>query len=71
LSSNPPRSHDDVVAVGVVAVLAVVILAAPMALTAWGARRRGRGNAVAVVSGLLYPFTWAAWYLVDEHPFSR
>ena len=58
-------------AVGVVTVLGVLILAAPIALTALGARRRGRGNAVAIVSGLVFPFTWAAWYLVDEHPFSR
>jgi hypothetical protein len=59
------------VAAGVVAVLAVLILAGPIVLTALGARRRGRGNAVAIVSGLVFPFTWAAWYLVDEHPFSR
>ena len=59
------------VALGVVAVLAALILAALIALTAIGAHRRGRGNVVAVVSGIVFPLTWAAWYLVDERPFSR
>jgi hypothetical protein len=59
------------VALGVVAALGVLFLVAPIPLTAWGARRRGRGNVVAVLSGLAFPFTWAAWYLVDERAFSR
>jgi len=59
------------VAIGVVAALVVLILAALIALTAWGAHRRGRGNVVAVVCGLVFPFTWAAWYLADERPYSR
>jgi hypothetical protein len=63
--------EDAAVAIGVVAVLAALILAGPIALTAFGAHRRGRCNVVAVVSGLVFPFTWAAWYFVDERPFPR
>jgi Na+/H+-dicarboxylate symporter len=72
---RPKNRHDDAVAVamavGVVAVLPVLFVAAMVGLTARGAHRRGRGTVVAVVSGLFFPFTWAAWYLVDERPFSR
>jgi hypothetical protein len=58
-------------ALGVVTVLAVLILAVPIPLTAWGAHRRGRSKVMSIASGLVFPFTWAAWYLVDERPFSR
>ena len=58
-------------ALGVFTVLAVLVLMAPIPLTAWGARLRGRGPLAAVLSGLVFPFTWTAWYLVDERPFSR
>ena len=50
--------------------LAVLVPTSLIALTAWGAHRRGRGTVAAVVSGLLFPFTWAVWYVKDERPFS-
>ena len=58
-------------ALGVLGFLAVLPVAALMAVTALGAHRRGRGNVVAVVSGIVFPFTWAAWYLVDERPYAN
>jgi hypothetical protein len=61
-----PEAQDAPVALGVVTVLAVLVLMAPIPLTACGARRRGRGLLAAFLSGLVFPFTWAAWYLVDE-----
>jgi hypothetical protein len=61
-------SHDAAVAFGVLVFLAVFLVVALIALTAVGAHRRGRGNGAAVASGLVFPFTWAAWYLVDERP---
>jgi hypothetical protein len=59
------------VALGVLGFLAGLLVAALMAVTALGAHRRGRGNVAAVVSGIVFPFTWAAWYLVDERPYTR
>ena len=46
--------------------LMVLIPFALIALTAFGAHRRGQGNACAVVSGVALPITWAAWYLLDK-----
>jgi hypothetical protein len=59
------------VALGVLVFLAVLLVPALIALTAFGAHRRGRSNVAAVLSGLVFPFTWAAWYLVDERPYSK
>jgi hypothetical protein len=59
------------VAFGVFVTLAVSVSAALITLTALGAHRRGRGNVAALMCGLVFPFTWAAWYLVDERPFSK
>ena len=53
-------------ALGVLAFLAALLVAALIALTAVGAHRRGRGNVAAIASGLVFPLTWAAWYVVDE-----
>ena len=64
-------SHDADVALGVLVFLAVLLWAALIALTALGAHRRGRGPVAAVVSGFVFPFTWAAWYLVDERPYFK
>jgi hypothetical protein len=50
--------------------LAVFLVVALIALTASGAHRRGRGNVAAIASGVVFSFTWAAWYLVDERPAS-
>lgn len=60
--------RSDLIAVVVIGVAA---LAAVMGLTAVGARRRGRGPAVAVLAGVLFPITWAVWYLRDERPYER
>jgi len=52
----------------------ILVLALPVALvglTAIGARRRGAGIAVSAVAGVCFPFTWAVWYLRDEHPYRR
>jgi hypothetical protein len=35
-------------------------------LTAAGARRRGHRWHLALLSGLLFPVTWVAWYLADS-----
>lgn len=55
--------------------LLVAALAAPLlavvALTVVGGRRRGAGWLLAVLSGVLFPLTWAVWYVRDEHPLSR
>ena len=40
-------------------------------LTAVGAQRRGRGPAGALLAGIIFPITWAVWYLRDEHPYRR
>lgn len=58
------------VIVGVV-VLASLSLVTLSTLTALGARRRGRGLAVAILTGVFFPITWTVWYLRDEHPYQR
>ncbi len=35
-------------------------------LTAFGARRRGRGAFGAASAGLFFPVAWAVWYVNDE-----
>jgi hypothetical protein len=65
------ESHDAAVALGVLVFFVGLLVAALIALTAFGAHRRGRGNVAAVVRGLVFPLTWAAWYLVDERPYSK
>lgn len=42
------------------------VLAAVMAATAIGARRRGAGPASAVLAGVFFPATWIAWYDADR-----
>lgn len=55
-----------------IAGLLLAVLVLPLAvLTGIGARRRGRGIPQAVLAGLLFPVTWAAWYVSDEHPYRR
>jgi len=49
---------------------AAVSLPLPV-LTALGARRRGVALPLAVLAGLVFPATWAVWYLRDEHPYRR
>ena len=40
-----------------------------MILTVVGQSRRGHGPVSAVVAGMLFPLTWIAWYVRDEHPY--
>ncbi|HEY3905263.1 MAG TPA: hypothetical protein VGM14_15240 [Streptosporangiaceae bacterium] len=53
-----------------VAIWIVVLLAlawVPLgALTAFGARRRGRRWRSAWLAGPLFPLTWAIWYFLDD-----
>lgn len=51
--------------------VAVLLVAAVVALTGAGARRRGAGWPVTAVSALAFPVTWAVWYVRDEHPGDR
>jgi hypothetical protein len=56
--------------------LAAIALLVPAAailpvMTALGSRRRGASVPVALVAGLLFPVTWAWWYVRDEHPYRR
>jgi hypothetical protein len=53
------------------AVLLVVAWLALVTLTAGGARRRGQGRSLALVTGLLFPLTWVAWYLIDQRSAGR
>jgi hypothetical protein len=48
-----------------------LVLLVPVVLTAVGARRRGSGVVVAALAGLLFPASWALWYVRDEHPYRR
>lgn len=48
--------------------LLVLVVLAPIVLTTQGARVQGRGWPVALVSGALFPLTWAAWYVADGRP---
>jgi len=52
-------------ALTVLAAIPLGILAL-MVLTTLGARRRGNRLPVALVSGVLFPVTWAVWYSRDE-----
>jgi hypothetical protein len=47
---------------------ATLVLAALIVGTAVGSHRRGRGTLTSFVSGLVFPVTWVAWYVVDERP---
>lgn len=56
----------DAVAVTIV----LPLIAALMVLTGLGARRRGAGPPLSVVSGLAFPVAWVVWYLRNERPYS-
>ncbi len=58
------------IATGALVVLAVAVVVAPGVLTMLGARRRGSGRPLAVVSGLVFPVTWVIWYVLDENPYA-
>ncbi len=52
--------------------LVVLALIAPLSiLTAVGAHRRGAGLPLAIGAGIMFPVTWTAWYVRDEHPYRR
>jgi hypothetical protein len=56
----------------VVELLVSAVFGLPLpVLTAMGAHRRGVRLPLAVLAGLAFPITWAAWYLRDEHPYRR
>lgn len=55
-------TSQTAVAIAVV-VLPMVVLGV---ITAVAARRRGIGLALAVLSGLVFPVTWAIWYVRDR-----
>jgi hypothetical protein len=38
-------------------------------LTGAGGRRRCESVPVAIIAGIFFPITWAAWYVRDEHPY--
>ena len=40
-------------------------------LTGYGAHVRGVAVPPAVLAGVLFPVTWAVWYVRDEHPYHR
>jgi hypothetical protein len=46
-------------------VLLVSVLAGFAAVTAHGAHRRGNRMPLSLLAGLVFPMTWAAWYLRD------
>lgn len=50
--------------------LAAAVLAVAC-LTAIGARHRGLAVAPAALAGLLFPITWAVWYVGDEQPWGQ
>jgi hypothetical protein len=54
----------------VLTVLGLPVLALAT-LTVVGARRRGAGIPLVVLSGLFFPAAWVVWYLHDEHPYQR
>lgn len=52
----------------------VIMSAVPlglMVLTAVGAHRRGDELVLAVLSGLVFPLTWIAWYVTDNRRAGR
>lgn len=60
------------VIVGLLAVLAVLVVALMLAvLTALGAHERGQSIALSAVAGAFFPVTWAVWYVRDEHPYRK
>ena len=60
----------DVGAAYAAAGLAIVWLLLGL-LTAAGARRRRQRWPRALLSGLLFPLTWVAWYLIDQRSAGR
>lgn len=55
--------------VGIVLLLmAIGVVAALMAVTAIGQRRRGARLGIVVLAGVLFPFAWVGWYAHDELP---
>ena len=56
--------------VGLAKAAAVALVLLVLVLTGLGARRRGAGWPLAMVSGLAFPVTWAVWYVRDERPYA-
>jgi len=51
--------------------LAFAVPLALVGLTISGARRRGNGPFASGFAGLVFPLTWVAWYVRDEHQRQR
>jgi VIT1/CCC1 family predicted Fe2+/Mn2+ transporter len=64
----PPFVSDTHTMAYVVALIVgfAAVLAAVMATTATGARRRGARPGSAVLAGVFFPATWIAWYDADR-----
>jgi hypothetical protein len=60
-----PDQDRSVLAGVVVALLALGFLALA-SLTGVGARERGAGVWLAILEGLVFPLTWAVWYVRDQ-----
>ena len=54
----------------VVVVLLVAAVVSLAVLTMLGARRRGGSWLLAFLEGLIFPVTWARWYVQDELPYT-
>jgi hypothetical protein len=67
--SSPISDTGFMLTVGLV-FLASVALALAI-LTGLGAHRRGLTIPLSALVGLVFPATWAVWYLRDEHPYRR
>lgn len=53
-------------------VVVVLIVSLPLTVaTGLGARTRGMSGLSAILAGLCFPVAWAAWYLLDEHPYGE
>jgi hypothetical protein len=69
VSMAAARAGDAGVTLARMWLLVLMVPVALAGLTAMGARRRGAGIAISAVAGVCFPFTWAVWYLRDEHPY--
>ena len=56
----------------VTSLVVLAVIGLPLALpTALGARKRGAAGLRALLVGLVWPVTWAVWYVKDERPHRR
>ena len=71
--TGPMRVHPEITVSVTLGDMWIVASAFPLAvlgmLTAMGAHRRGVGIVRTAIAGVCFPFTWAVWYVRDEHPY--